>query len=172
MNNITKYKLYQCRTVEPFRVAEGKSSWHWYNPEMLFQQEWNLRQILSSEIITEFDTEDVDLAWEAINFTAINLTKAGIEFEVWDHGGKSPHLHIRNLPIAHLEKDKLRLFKKLFIKKYVPGEYLDIVDNSLTGIHLVAIEGVEHWKGCYDVKMLVHKFKKDILNDSNNIWLL
>ena len=114
---------------------------------------------MNDEIVIEFDTEDKNKAWEGINFTAINLYKARISFEIWDHKGKSPHLHIHNLPIASLEKEKLRLFKKLFIRKYVPRDYLGCVDLSLTGIHLIALEYQQHWKGKYSTKKLLHEFK-------------
>ncbi len=156
MNNTTKYILFQCRTVQPFRVTHGKSYWIFY--EVSDTREWNLRQILDDEIVIEFDTDDKDLAWKGINFTAINLFNAGYRFEIWDHGGKSPHIHIRNCPIAHLDKDKLRSFKKFFIKKYVAKGYENCVDYSLCGIHVIALENVNHWKGKYGVKKLLHKF--------------
>ena len=168
MNMETKYKLYQCRTIQPFRIACGKSIWFWFDLDMRVNRDWNLREILNSEIVIEFDMpkdwkgtlEDFqNLSYEAINLTGVNLFNAGFTFEVWEHGGKSPHLHIHNLPITHLEKDKLRLFKKLFIRKYVPEEYLKWVDYSLTGIHLLAIEYQFHWKNKYGVKELLHKFE-------------
>ncbi len=143
------------RKKQPFRVSVGKSKWIQYES---FNPSYNLREILKDEIVIEFDNDDKNLTWKGINFTAINLHNAGIEFEIWDHGGKSPHLNIHNLPIAHLEKDKLRLFKKIFIRKYVPIQYLKWADISLTGIHLLAIEWCEHWKGCYDIKKLLNKF--------------
>jgi hypothetical protein len=158
MNMENKYKLYQCRTTQPFRVAYGKSKWFWYDADMRVQREWNLREILESEIVIEFDTTDQNKAWEGINFTAINLYNAGFIFEVFDHEGKSPHLHIHNLPITHLPKEELKTFKKVFIKTYVPEEYLDCVDFSLCGVHLVALEFCNHWKGTYSIKRLLHKF--------------
>jgi len=153
------------RLKQPFKVSTGQKHIingeekfaKWFDYET-FDPKWKLREILKDEIVIEFDTDDKDKAFEGINFTGINLYNAGITFEVWEHGGKSPHLHIHNIPIAHLEKDKLRLFKKLFIRKYVPLEYLGCVDYSLTGIHLLAIEWVDHWKGKYGVKKLLHKF--------------
>jgi len=154
------------RLKQPFKVSTGQKHIingeekfaKWFDYET-FDPKWKLREILKDEIIVEFDTNDQDEAFEGINFTSVNLYKEGIVFEVWDHGGKSPHLHVHNLPIAHLEKDKLRLFKKLFIRKYVPLEYLGCVDYSLTGIHLLAIEWVNHWKNKYGVKKLLHKFE-------------
>ncbi len=173
------------RKKQPFRVSKAKkylinnekkmSKWFWYEK---FNPEYKLREVLDDEIIVEFDSglyekdlnkewKDMskqeqqgfrDLAWKGINFTAINLYKADIVFSIWEHKGKSPHLHIHNLPILDFEKDKRVLFKKLFIRKYVPLDYLPFVDYSLTGIHLVAIEWAQHWKGKYGIKELLYKF--------------
>jgi len=153
--NKVQYNLYQCKTKQPdFRVTKGKSVWVYYHG-----QECDLREILKSEIVIEFDTDDQNKAWEGINFTGINLYNAGYTFEIWDHEGKSPHLHIRNLPIEHLSKDELRTFKRVFIKTYVPEKYLDCVDFSLCGIHLLALEWAFHWKGCYGIKKLLYRFE-------------
>ncbi len=141
---------------QPFRVAIGKSKWINYE---VFNPNYDLREILKDEIVIEFDTENKNISWEAINFTGINLLHGGFTFEVWDHNGRSPHLHIHNLPIANLEKDKLRAFKKFFIKKFVPVEYEPYVDTSLCGIHLVSIEYQEHWKKCYGIKKLLWRFE-------------
>jgi len=152
------------KTKQSFRVSVGKSKWVEYRE---FCPAYNLREVLNNEVAIEFDMPKdwslgleafQDVSWAAINFTAINLLESGYEFEVWDHGGKSPHLHIHNLPISHLEKDKRKLFKKIFIRKYVPKEYLQWVDISLTGVHLIAIEWAEHWKGKYGIKKLINKW--------------
>lgn len=150
LENLEGYKIKQ-----PFRVAIGKSEWLNYEH---FDEKYNLREILNDEVVIEFDSLNIEKVLKAMSQTGINLRRAGITFEYWDHGGKSPHLHIRDLPIRELHKDKRALFKKLFIKKYVPTEYLDIVDLSLTGVHLIALEWAEHWKGCYGVKKLIHVF--------------
>lgn len=140
------------RQKQSFRVSIGKSKWVHYET---FNPAYNLREVLDDEVVIEFDTADQQIVVPAISSTGLNLVKAGITFEYWDHGGKSPHLHIHNLPIAHLDKDKRHLFKKIFIRRYVPLEYLPYVDISLTGIHLIALEWANHWKGCYGVKKLI-----------------
>ena len=165
-----KNQLFQCRTKQPFRVARGKSKWIWYNLNKS-HIDWNLREVLNDEIVIEFDMPknyegDIqhfrdNISYPAINFTAINLLRNGFSFEVWDHQGKSPHIHIRNLPISQFEKDKLRQFKKFFVRKYCAEEFLDYVDFSLCGIHLVALEGTYHWKGSYGIKRLLGVFKPD-----------
>lgn len=138
-----------------FRVSVGKSTWI---PYETFNPEYNLREILNDEIVIEFDNNDKNLTWTAIDLTAVNLYRAGIIFQIWSHEGKSPHLHIHNLPIINFDNNKRALFKKLFIRKYVPIEYLSYADFSLTGIHMIAIEWQEHWKGCYQVKKLLSEF--------------
>lgn len=155
LQNKRKELLDEYRKKQPFRVSVGKSKWIDYNE---FKPEYNLREILNDEIVIEFDSEDRNSTWEAINQTAINLYQAGYSFEIWDHNGRSPHLHIHNLPILDLNQERRQLFKKIFIRKYVPLEYLGKVDISLTGIHLVAIEFSEHWKKKYGIKKLIHKF--------------
>lgn len=155
------------RLKQPFRVAVGKSTWQQYNT---FDERYNLREILDDEIVIEFDCTDLEIVTRAISQTGINLRKAGYVFEYWDHKGKSPHLHIHDLPIAQLPADKRALFKKMFIRKYVPVEFLPYVDFSLTGIHLIAIEWAQHWKGCYDVKKLVHVFdEKEIYEEFKQV---
>lgn len=143
------------RKKQPFRVAIGTSTWNNYTK---FNPNYNLREILDDEIVIEFDCNDKDLCWKGINFTAINLHQSGYKFEIYDHGGKSPHLHLHNLPIKHLTKEERHAFKKLFIKKYVPEEYFKWADMSLTGVHLIAIEFCFHWKGCYETKELLTTF--------------
>lgn len=167
--HLTKKLLDSYRVKHSFRVSCGKSKWLQYEK---FNPLFNLRQVLDDEIVIEFDDTkfqdkgDIEkfqneVSWPATNFTAINLQQANITFEVWDHCGKSPHIHIHDLPITHLDKDKRKKFKEFFIKKFVPEEYQKYTDTSLCGIHLVALEWTQHWKGCYSIKKLLHKFESD-----------
>jgi len=169
-NNIYEQKrqflLEQYRKKQPFRVAIGKSTWHPYNT---FNPAFNLREILKDEIVIEFDTDNLEACMRAISSTGLALYNAGYYFEWWDHGGRSPHLHIKNLEIPQeilSDKDKLRAFKKAFIKTYVSPEYHGIVDIGLAGIHLIAIEFAQHWKGKYGIKKLVSCFD----GQNKNSW--
>ena len=155
VGNESKSLLDSYAQKQNFRVTIGKNKWIKYET---FNSAYNLREILDTEIVIEFDTDDKVLAYTATHLTGVNLYEAGITFEVWDHNGRSPHTHIHNLPISHLDKDKRRLWKKTFIRTYVPKEYLPYVDLSLAGIHLIAIEWQQHWKNKYGVKRLLHKF--------------
>lgn len=158
--------LDELRKKQSFRVATGLSKWVWYDPEN-FNSEYNLREILDDEIVIEFDMPKnfiggienfQNTSYEGIMFTAVNLFNAGINFEVWEHEGKSPHLHIRDLPISGLSKESRVLFKKKFMEKYIPKEYIGYVDSSLCNDHMIAIEYQNHWKGCYNIKRLLNFF--------------
>lgn len=161
--------LDEYRKKQSFRVAIGTSKWIHYEIGQ-FKPEYNLREILKDEIVIEFDTlkkwevmdtqekhEFLEICARAISQTGINLVNAGYDFEYWEHGGKSPHLHIHNLPIAQLTDSQRATFKKIFIKKYVPEEFHKYVDLTLTGIHVIALEWANHWKGCWGVKRLIAK---------------
>lgn len=151
---LNSYKMKQS-----FRISKGKSKWeNFENTNFRHLDHCDLREILDDEVVIEFDSEDRNWNWKAIMDTGCNLYEAGYHFEIWDHGGKSPHLHIHDLPISNLSDDKRKTFKKLFIRKYVDLEFLPKVDFSLTGIHLVAIEYQKHWKGKYGTKVLWGKF--------------
>lgn len=155
---LKKARLDAYKQKQPFRISIGKSTWEQYNT---YDERYNLREILDDEVVIEFDSTDLEIVVKAISQTGINLMNAGYVFEYWDHKGKSPHLHIHNLPIGHLSSSERTIFKKLFIRKYVPLEYHQYVDFSLTGTHLIALEWSNHWKGCYEIKKLVHVFQKE-----------
>jgi len=164
---LRKELLNSYKKKQEFRVAYGKSKWINYES---FDAKWNLREVLNDEIIIEFDTDDKNKAYEGINFTGINLYNEGISFSIWDHGGRSPHMHVQELPIAHLEKEKRALFKKMFIRKYVPLEYLDCVDYSLTGIHMLRIEWGKCFKNKYGIKILLNKFIPNKIKKEEKIY--
>lgn len=150
--------LFKLSQKQKFRVSIGKSEWV---PFAQFDEKFNLREILKDEIVIEFDCTERETVMKAIGQTGINLNKAGYTFEYWEHGGKSPHLHIRDLPIDKFTDTQRSNFKKMFIKKYVPEEYHKWVDFSLTGCHLIALEWALHWKGCYGYKKLLYVCKPE-----------
>ena len=163
MQPLTQEILTNFRKKQHFRCSIGKSKWVQYET---FNPKYNLREIMNDEVVIEFDEpKDWDMSidnfrllvsYPAIVSTAYNLIKDNINFEIWCHGGRSPHLQIQNLPITHLNKDQRKLFKQTFIKYYVPEHYQKFSDYSLCGIHLLAIEWCPHWKGCYGIKKLVY----------------
>ncbi len=104
------------------------------------------RLIESNEII--FDIDNRDWGFHGINFTGINLARAGCKFEIWySEGGKSPHLHIKNISgLEDLEPEQLKKYKKLFMRKYCPRKYLKFLDLQVTGKHRIAEEDKPHYK--------------------------
>lgn len=161
------------KTKQAFKVSVGKSTWIDYNT---FDSNYNLRQILDDEVVIEFDCNDPLIVLQAIMATGINLYNAGLVFEQWSHNGKSPHLHIHDLPIAKLDSNQRHIFKKLFIKRYVPIEYLKYADLSLTGVKLIALEWSPHWKSQlpktdkdhrpdYTVKRLIARYEPEVKNE-------
>lgn len=104
------------------------------------------RLIKQNEIVFDFDSRD--FGFHGINFTGINLVRAGYKFEIWyAEGQQSPHLHIKNISgLEGLEQEQLRKFKKLFMRKYTPKKYLQFLDIQLTGKHRIAKENELHYK--------------------------
>ena len=160
--------LDKLKQEQDFRVSKGKSKWHQYTT---FNQTWDLREILDDEVVIEFDMpkeyegrlQDFrnEVSLPAVNDTCIELTNAGLSFDVWDHKGKSPHIHIRNLDIKHLDYPQRTTFKKVFTKKFVPEKYHMYADYSLCNTHLVSIEWSYHWKGKYSWKKLLFEHKAE-----------
>jgi hypothetical protein len=106
----------------------------------------NWRYIEPNEIVIEFDEFPQWNVYieshDAIDLARKNIEKAGYFCEIYDHGGKSYHLHIKDF-----EKDLSPEYKKAFIKKYVPEKYINVVDYSLcSNKHCIAEENKKHWK--------------------------
>lgn len=169
------------RLKQPFKVSTGQKYLingelkhaRWFDYEE-FNPKWRLREVLKDEIVIEFDFNDFKglikdfqdiVSNPGIKKTGDNLFKEGFSFSVWSHNGKSPHLHIQNLPIKHLNKEELKLFKEFFIKKFVPIEYHKYLDFSLCGVHLVRLEHSKCWKNKYGIKQLVKEFNPGVDNE-------
>lgn len=154
-----KELLEEYKKKQPFQVTIGRSKWVNYEK---FDPKYNLREILSDEVVIEFDLDNPPLTYWAINITCLNLLTAGYHFEVWKHEGKSPHLHIHNLSIKNLGDNERSLFKRMFAERYVPEKFHRWLDKSLFGRHLIALEWAKHWKirdsgKKYDRKVLIIK---------------
>ena len=173
-----RYLLDSFKKKQNFRVSYGIGKWFYYRD---FSMKIKLRQVMDDEIVIEFDSttyeRELGVKWEemneieknyfkeeislpAIESTRNNLYNAGLLFEIWSHEGKSPHIHIHNLPIAHLSKKERKLWKETFIKNYVSKKYHKYMDLSLCGIHLVALEWCKHYKGDYRIKIPINNFKE------------
>lgn len=129
----------------------------WFQKRM---ERMKSRKILPNEIV--FDADHRGKGFEAINFIANNLLHE-YKFEIYyANGQKSPHLHVKNIiGLEELEKKQLQEYKILFIKKYTPKEYWDIMDYQVCNKnHLIAEENKPHYKYNY-VKKLLKVFNED-----------
>lgn len=162
-SKLRKQKLEHLNRDNNFRVACGKSKWTLYRD---FNESINLREILPDEAVIEFDSDNTALVAEAVTATKVNLMRDNLDFTIWEHGGKSPHIQIAGLPCSELSKELRKLFKLEFMKHYVPKKYHKIMDKSLAGIHLIRLEWSECWKKKYGIKKLVFQNKKDVTEDN------
>ena len=104
------------------------------------------RQGMPNEIRIEFDYEDSNKNWKAINFTSIELEKLGYSFAIFSvEGGRGPHLHLYDLDeLEQLTKEQRRIYRVKFLKK-VCGDYQ--ADEELCNeSHMCALEFAIHFK--------------------------
>lgn len=130
-----------------------------YFPETLWwdgfskHQVWNSslsfkhRQGLPNEIRIEFDSDDREENWKAVNLTAVELYKQGYSFAIYYvEGGRSPHIHIYDLDeLEQLPIDKRTIYRKLWLERICPKEYtpdFELCDEK----HLCALEFTNHFK--------------------------
>lgn len=121
------------------------------------------RMIKRDEIVFDFDNREN--GFYGINFTGINLASAGYHFEIYyAEGQKSPHIHVKGiLGLSDLDKNQLKQYKKLFMKRYAPKEYWEFMDIQLIGNHRIAEENKLHYK--YNtIKKLMGAWNKDKQN--------
>lgn len=142
--------------------------WEIYNK---FNPKYCLRQVLDDEIVLELDSDNLELVMKGISQIGLTLQAQGITFEYWDHEGtRSPHIHIHNLPIKHLNKEQRTAFKRAFAKQVASGLPYD--DSLLTGKHMIALEYSQHWKSLLPeshpkhrktgIKLLVHSLAEGV----------
>ena len=136
-------------------------------------KEPSLRYILPDEIVIEFDhvkrDEGVALAKQTVEI----LTTAGFSGHLYDHGGKSPHIHLSIPGLQSLSDAERKVYKENFLQRYAADK--ERVDRSLcTSKHLIASEGLAHWKknfldrypeaADYGVKNIINVFGKGGMN--------
>lgn len=113
----------------------------YFNPGLL------LREILPCEIVVEYDGYPGHSRQDALDCmrkTTRKLAREGIAFIVFDHGGKSPHLHLWIDDLDLLDYADRTAYKEAFIRKYCDSPQK--VDLSLASKHLIAFEYARHWK--------------------------
>lgn len=111
------------------------------------------RLLKDDEIVIEFDFPEKMNNQNArkLGLNLINKTEKRLadkyHYEIWDHGGKSPHLHIKNIKgLAELEKDVRLAYKAVFCKKYSAD--FERTDKGYYSKERVLIqkENTPHWK--------------------------
>lgn len=110
-------------------------------------EEPSLRKIEPNEIIIEFDHVQRKEGLALVEKVKEILKKKKVNYEIYDHGGKSPHIHIKNIiGLDQFPEDQQKLYKTLFLKSLLP-EYFPLMDKTLCNRdHLIATEGETHHK--------------------------
>jgi hypothetical protein len=136
---------------------------------MNYKTDKRLRDIAKDEIVIEFDDCSREEGLEWIELTKQKIGKK-FKYSVYDHGGKSPHLHIKNINgLKAVKEDIRKIAKKELVEIYAGNP--EKVDYSLTSKHKIAKEGVEHFKktekpGCehYGIKELIFQDNPNVNN--------
>lgn len=148
---------YLARKIYPLKLSELKigldgqvysSKDDTYAGRPFFNEFWNTRYLLPTELRIEFDTSNWTEMIKALYDTWSNLEDAGIHFAVFfAEGQRSPHIIIYDLlPENSLTELQRKKSRELFAKKVVPKRYWSIVDKKLFGNHKVQLEFALHWK--------------------------
>lgn len=131
-------------------VPTTRSQWKKKRKQHLYMgmlhEEARLRDVLRNEIVIEFDHVNNGTGKKMIAAVKRNLSRDRITHEVYDHEGKSPHIHVLVKGLEKLTPEHRKHYKKSFIDKYVPLAYKTYVDTTLCGEHLVALEYRPHFK--------------------------
>jgi len=109
-----------------------------------------VRTIAPNEIVIEFDTDDTTRVDLLIRRTIKRLQKNQISYFMFNHGGRSPHIHIIDVSgLELLDTALITQYKKTFIEIYcsVWDCVYPEVDLSLTtNSHIIAREFYPHFK--------------------------
>ena len=104
--------------------------------------------MLLDEVVWEFDGYSGQSRAEADKLTketVARLVGAGYDFIVFDHGGKSPHVHAWVDGLAILPDEERVKYKEALVKRFAADS--EKVDLSLcASAHLIALEYAPHWK--------------------------
>ena len=101
---------------------------------------------MPNEIRIEFDYEDSDKNWKAINLTGVKLNELGYSFAIYYvEGGRGPHLHIYDLDeLEQLSYEQRTTYREKFLTKLC-GKYKP--DKALCDErHHCALEFANHFK--------------------------
>lgn len=139
------------------------------NKETFFKMAWagkepSVIQIKKDEIVAEYDdcTREEGLMFS--RETLGKLKQDGYRAIMYDHKGKSPHIHIENINGLSDLKDEVRLrYKEAFLKKYSVDDRIDI---SLAATKkLIAAPNQLHYKIKLEGKHYGIKKEIEVIND-------
>ena len=123
-----------------------------------------LREIADNEIVIEFDTDDKKRVNKLIQKTVKKLFYNKYNFVVYDHGGRSPHIHVYDIKgLDEQNYNSRREYKRLFLAKYANYKETDVTLNTSSS-HLIAIEGKKHFKHKKEKKIIMANYDGIISN--------
>lgn len=147
--NILKY-LNSKELIQVARVNENKTN----KKKKGLKPEAILREIAKDEIVIEYDTLSRDRAMACLNITIRKLEHNKYNFVVYDHNGRSPHIHIYSINgLDAMDSLMITEYKRAFLEKYSNFPETDMGLNTSSS-HLVAMEFKPHFK---------HNVVKDII---------
>lgn len=134
--------------------GQGKETFNGLN----FNKDWVLRDILIQDLVIEIESEDQNFNLLGTLAVCDNLQKLGVEFYVFDHQGRAPHIHVYNIFPSVDNWVEKELLSALFVMKVTPSEYYPFVDKSLFGEQQIALEFSKHFKnGTMNRLIMFHK---------------
>lgn len=111
-----------------------------------FNKDWCMRDILIQDLVLEVESADADFNLQGTIEICNNLQKEGIGFFVFDHQGKSFHIHIYDIFPGVGNWAEKEMLAAMFAMKVVPAKYFALLDMALFGQHQIALEFAKHYK--------------------------
>lgn len=138
------YYLLDRRVQQLVDVRETKDKRKSYDT---IRDQAKLRTIATDEIVIEFDCDRLR-ALKLCKDTVRRLKANNYDYYVFDHNGRSPHIHVYNVPLLKYDEDIRKEYIRLFLGKYTGSLSLKnkVVDTSLISNSLIAMEFKEHFK--------------------------
>lgn len=138
-----------------------------------FKKEWNLREILETELVIEFDALP-EIALKACYTTCINLINDKMHFVVfYAEGMRCPHIHLYDfLPLEELTPEQQKWVRLSYCNKVVDWADLRYLDRSLmeTG-HTISLEFSKHFRHGKMLKLMFEHVPHKPLNDTELYYL-
>ncbi|MFA6023107.1 MAG: phage/plasmid primase, P4 family [Candidatus Pacearchaeota archaeon] len=128
-----------------------KSKWKKDYRDEKYDPQINLIEINENELVGEIDEESKikenrgkvctkEERYKWIDETIAKLESENVGYDLFDHKGKCPHIHL------FLNKEANKNKKESILKYYFPKDSWEFVDTSLCGSHLIAVPYSPHYK--------------------------